>query len=98
MTGSRRALGLLAVAAAVAVLFAGAAVAAPRGGGVSVSTVASGLLNPRGMTFDFFGNLYVAEGGSGGSLSTEDLVPPPCEAQSLEQTSDAAASVHGSEP
>ena len=75
MTGSRRVLGLLAlVVVGVAVVFAGAAAAAPRGGGVSVSTVASGLLNPRGMTFDFFGNLYVAEGGSGGKAQTHDPV------------------------
>ena len=72
MTGSRRALGLLALAVGLSLMFVSAAAAAPRGGGVSVSTVASGLLNPRGMTFDFFGNLYLAEGGSGGPAQTND--------------------------
>jgi hypothetical protein len=73
-----RVLVLLAVAASVAAAFAGASAAAP-GDGVKVTPVASGLLNPRGMDFDFFGNLYVAEGGSGGPLSTKDLVPAPCD-------------------
>ena len=36
----------------------------------TVSVYASGLLNPRGLTFGPDGNLFVAEGGSGGTLST----------------------------
>src|SRR5262245_12668540 len=72
MTASRRALGLLALAVCVAGLCIGGAAAATRGGAVDVSVVASGLLNPRGMTFDFFGNLYVSEGGSGGPAQTFD--------------------------
>ena len=36
----------------------------------NVSIVAAGLDNPRGLTFGPDGNLYVAEGGRGGNLST----------------------------
>jgi glucose/arabinose dehydrogenase len=36
----------------------------------NVSVFASGLNNPRGLKFGPDGNLYVAEGGTGGSLST----------------------------
>jgi hypothetical protein len=57
----------------LAAFLAGSPAAATRGaGGVGVSTVASGLLNPRGMTFDFLGNLYVSEGGAGGPYQTYD--------------------------
>src|SRR2546421_12380998 len=38
----------------------------------NVSVVATGLNNPRGLKFGPDGNLYVAEGGVGGSNSTED--------------------------
>lgn len=46
----------------------------------TVSTFASGLNNPRGLTFGPDGNLYVAEGGTGGANSTDgqcDQVIPP---------------------
>ena len=48
----------------------------------TVSVYASGLLNPRGLTFGPDGLLYVAEGGSGGTLTTVGdpsvvQVPPP---------------------
>ncbi len=46
----------------------------------SVSTFASGLNNPRGLAFGPDGNLYVAEGGIGGTNSTDgqcDQVIPP---------------------
>lgn len=46
----------------------------------TVSTFASGLNNPRGLTFGPDGNLYVAEGGIGGTNSTDgqcDQVIPP---------------------
>jgi sugar lactone lactonase YvrE len=46
----------------------------------TVSVYASGLFNPRGLTFGPDGNLYVAEGGSGGISSTVgqcDQVAPP---------------------
>ncbi len=46
----------------------------------TVSTVASGLENPRGLKFGPNGQLYVAEGGLGGTRSTVglcDQVPPP---------------------
>jgi hypothetical protein len=46
----------------------------------NVSTFASGLNNPRGLTFGPDGNLYVAEGGVGGANSTSgqcDQVIPP---------------------
>jgi glucose/arabinose dehydrogenase len=46
-----------------------------------MTVVASGLNNPRGLTFGENGALYVAEGGTGGNQSTTDAqclqVPPP---------------------
>ena len=42
----------------------------------NVSVLASGLNNPRGLTFGPDGNLYVAEGGTGGNMST---TPADCE-------------------
>jgi len=44
----------------------------------SVSVFASGFNNPRGLTFDSDGNLYVAEGGIGGTDSTKctQVIPP----------------------
>lgn len=46
-----------------------------------VSVVATGFNNPRGLTFDADGNLYVAEGGRGGSNTTTSAqcqqVPAP---------------------
>ena len=38
--------------------------------GPDITTFASGLNNPRGLTFGPDGNLYVAEGGLGGTDST----------------------------
>jgi hypothetical protein len=46
----------------------------------NVHVFASGLIEPRGLKFGPDGNLYVAEAGTGGSLSTQgmcDQVPPP---------------------
>jgi len=47
---------------------------------VSMSTYATGLDNPRGLRFGPDGYLYVAEGGTGGSQSTdgqcEQVIPP----------------------
>jgi hypothetical protein len=46
----------------------------------NVTVLATGLNNPRGLTFGPDGNLYVAEGGAGGTTSTVglcDQVPDP---------------------
>jgi hypothetical protein len=71
MTGSKRLFAVVTLALGITALLAVGSPAAPRNlGGVNISTVASGLLNPRGMTFDLLGNVYVSEGGSGGSAQT----------------------------
>jgi hypothetical protein len=43
--------------------------------GPSVSTYATGLTNPRGLTFGPDGNLYVAEAGTGGEQTPADIDP-----------------------
>ena len=63
-----RAAAALTVAIGVGLLSAASTSASP--GVAKTTVVASGLLNPRGLAFDFLGNLYVAEGGSGGPLRT----------------------------
>ena len=61
----------IVLAAAVALIAAPAAAA-----GSNLRVVATGLNNPRGLTFGPGGTLYVAEGGTGGSLTT---TPQQCD-------------------
>ena len=59
---------------------AGGAGNADRSSAATVTVMASGLANPRGLKFGPDGFLYVAEGGLGGSLSTDGLCPQVGEA------------------
>jgi hypothetical protein len=75
-----RRLGLLGAAAlVVSSLIVGIPATAQAATAPVVSVVATGLNNPRGLTFGPDHQLYVAEGGTGGSLSTNvgqcDQVP-----------------------
>src|SRR6476619_7096571 len=74
------------IAAAVLVLLSAAGLATGKGpkpghgpkhkhGSVTVTTFATGFNNPRGLTFGPSGDLYVAEGGLGGTDSTVGLCP-----------------------
>jgi hypothetical protein len=61
---------LLAAGVPLAASPAAAATAAPKPPSANVTVFASGLDNPRGLAFGPGGNLYVAEGGLGGSRMT----------------------------
>jgi hypothetical protein len=69
-TRRRTVLALAALGCLGALVFAGSGPAAPGALSPNVRVIASGLNNPRGLTFGPDGNLYVAEGGTGGSSMT----------------------------
>ena len=60
----------VAVASLAALVLAGVGPAASTAFSPNVTVIASGLNNPRGLTFGPDGNLYVAEGGKGGSTAS----------------------------
>jgi hypothetical protein len=64
------AVAAVAVAVVAALAAAGSGPAASTGLSPNVTVVASGLNNPRGLTFGPDGKLYVAEGGTGGTATT----------------------------
>jgi hypothetical protein len=61
---------LVALGVLTALVLAATGPAASTAFSPNVSVLASGLNNPRGLTFGPDGNLYVAEGGTGGALTT----------------------------
>jgi len=60
--------------------------AADGGAGVTVTTVAQGLDNPRGLTFGTSGELFVAEAGNGAEPGSKECVPSGPEGNPEEQT------------
>ena len=81
MKDARLLSAMAAVIAAVAVAEVGGSVSAQAVFSPNVSVFAAGLNNPRGLTFDHDGRLFVAEGGLGGSATTSEgncsqVVPP----------------------
>jgi hypothetical protein len=66
----------LSVALGFAALIGVGSEARAQGPSPNVQSFASGLHNPRGLKFGPDGNLFVAEGGMGGSIGTTDAQCP----------------------
>jgi hypothetical protein len=75
-TSRRHRHGRVAITVAVLLVAAALSGAAATAATAHVTVFATGLNNPRGLTFGPHGGLYVAEGGTGGSLTT---TPAQCQ-------------------